>query len=69
MDKEKSGVTCAPPVREGTHVGMQYGMTYGMGTSSFGVAYTGTSSSTYRNVVRRWGDDPAAYGATLMAPS
>lgn len=40
---------------------MQYGMTYGTGSSSSGSTYAGTSSATYRNLARRWDDKAAAW--------
>lgn len=67
MDKRKSGVAYAPPAQKGTHMGMQYGMTYGTGSSSSGSAYTGTSSAAYRNLARQWDDKAAACSATISS--
>lgn len=48
-------------------MGMQYGMTYGTGSSSFGSAHMGTSSAAYRNLARRWDDKSAACSATISS--
>lgn len=43
-------------------MGMQYGMTYGTGSS-----YMGTSSSTYYNFAKQWNDKAASLSATITS--